>query len=414
MKNFVGFDEALDLTLSHVHVTGRETLPLSLLTGRILSEDIFSRVDSPSISTSLMDGYAVLSNDLVGAMRESPIGLKIVGRMTAGGPREMDITRGQAIKVTTGAPLPPGADAVLSEEVCCRRDDEIICFGAADPGQHILRKGADIRRGEMTASRGVRLSPALIGLIASAGLADAPVYKSPHVAVIATGDEVVAPGRPLPEGKLYASNMVEISSWLSLIGLPFQTELVHDRKEDIESAILKHLPHADAFITSGGSWGSERDLVIRVLEGLNWQGIYHRVRMAPGKAVGFGLLEKRPFFCLPGGPSSNEMAFLQLALPGLLAMEGYRHTLFPVVKVRLIESVQGNKDWTQFLHARLVKGEEHLMVRLARERSRLQSMARKEALIIIPEGCEELAEGEQIDIQLLIPFSPRLRDSSVN
>jgi molybdopterin molybdotransferase len=409
MKNFVGFNEALDLTLSHVQVAGTETLPLKRLTGRILSEDIVSKVDSPSTSTSLMDGYAVLSDDLMEAGRESLIKLEIKGHLTAGSSLKMGITRGQAIRVTTGAPIPGGADAVLKEEFCQPRDDEITCFDKAEPGQAILRKGTDIQRGETTALRGEHLSPPLIGLMASAGLAEAPVYRSPHVAVIATGDEVVAPGDPLPEGKLYASNMVEISSWLSMMGLPFLTELVPDRKEDIEAAIIKHLPLVNVFITSGGAWGSERDLIIRVLEGLNWQGVYHRVRMAPGKSVGFGLLEKNPFFCLPGGPSSNEMAFLQLALPGLLAMEGYRHPLFPLVSARLTETVRGHKDWTQFLHAHLVRGEDHLMVRPSRERSRLRSMARKEALIIIPEGCGELAEGEKIDIQLLTPFVPGRR-----
>ncbi|UCF57671.1 MAG: molybdopterin molybdotransferase MoeA [Deltaproteobacteria bacterium] len=412
MKKFIGFNEALELTLSSVSTAGAETLPLHRLTGRILSEDIISNVDCPSIDSSLKDGYAVISRDLTGASRENLIKLKVTGHTVAGSSSKLGIAAGQAIEITTGAPIPDGANAVLSEEFCFRRDDEIHCFNTAGPGQNVFRKGTDIQSGETVASKGEQISPALLGLVASAGLEKAAVYKSPSVAVIATGDEVVAPGDPLPEGKLYASNMVEICSWLSLFGLPFQTELVRDRKEEIRLAIVKHLPHVDAFVTSGGAWGSERDLIIRVLESLSWQGIYHRVRMGPGKAVGFGLLEKKPFFSLPGGPPSNEMAFVQLALPGLLAMESYRHPLFPWVAARLGETVRGDKDWTQFVHARLVKGEDHLTVQPARQESRLQSMAKKEALIIIPEGREELACGEEIDIQLLIPLAARLGISS--
>jgi molybdopterin molybdotransferase len=130
--------------------------------------------------------------------------------------------------------------------------------------------------------------------------------------------------------------------------------------------------------------------------------------MGPGKAVGFGLLEKKPFFCLPGGPPSSEMAFLQLALPGLLAMAGYGHPPFLSVAARLTETVRGDEDWTQFVHARIELGRDAIMVHPAKQKSRLQSMARKDALIVIPEGCEALSGGEVIHIQLLNLLSPCL------
>ena len=201
------------------------------------------------------------------------------------------------------------------------------------------------------------MSPALIGLLASAGLDRAPVYKAPKVAVIASGDEVVAPGKPLPDGKLYASNMIEICSWLSFYG-SFVFRGACRRQQTGNSS--RHYSHsfltADAFITSGGAWGSEHDLILDVVEDLNWQGVYRRVRMGPGKPVGFGLLEKKPFFILPGGPPSNEMAFLQLALPALMKMKGETSFSFPMVRAQLSETVAGHKDWTQFIHARLEKG----------------------------------------------------------
>jgi molybdopterin molybdotransferase len=413
MKNFISFTEAHELTVSSVPMAGTKSLALHGLTGRISSEDVVSRVNCPSVDSSLKDGYAVVSSDLEEASRENLINLKVTGQITAGSSSKLAISNGQAIEITTGAPIPKGADAVLSREFCHKRDDGIYCFNTAGPGRNIFKKGTDIRAGETVASKGEVLSPALIGLLASAGLEKIRVYKSPRVAVIATGDEVVAPGVPLTEGKLYASNMVEVCSWLSLFGLPFRTELVPDSREKIGSTILEHLPHVDALITSGGAWGSERDLIIRVLESLNWQGVYHRVRMGPGKAVGFGLLEKKPFFCLPGGPPSSEMAFLQLALPGLLAMQGYRHPPFPSVAARLTETVRGDEDWTQFVHARIVEGKDAFLVHPAEQESRLQSMARKDALIVIPEGRGELARGELIHIQLLIPLLPCLGISSL-
>jgi molybdopterin molybdotransferase len=318
------------------------------------------------------------------------------------------ITAGQAVRVTTGAPLPKGADAVLSEEFCEQSQDTILAHNTAAEGRNILERGTDIRQHETVAVKGEKLSPALIGLLASAGLDRAAVYKAPKVAVIASGDEVVAPGKPLPEGKLYASNMIEICSWLTFYGLSYLAVLVGDSKQEIQTAITSQLSAADAFITSGGAWGSEHDLILDVVEDLNWQGVYRRVRMGPGKPVGFGLLEKKPFFILPGGPPSNEMAFLQLALPALMKMKGETSFSFPMVQAQLSETVAGHKDWTQFIHARLEKGKNQLMVQPAKLKSRLISMARKEALIIIPEGWEKWNAGETIEIQLLNPEFPRL------
>ena len=402
MKTFISFKEAFDLTLASVAAGKTETLPLDHLNAKILSEDIVSNVDCPSISTSRKDGYAVISADVTRASASNPISLKIVGTLAAGETVDFDISRGQAARITTGAALPESADAVISEEFCRRSEDTIFAENTAGSGRNILECGTDIRKGEIVARKGEKLSPAMIGLLASAGLHLAPVYRCPKVAVIATGDEVVAPGKPLAEGKLYASNMIELCAWLTDYRFSYTAKLVDDRKADIQAAITRQLPGADVFVTSGGAWGSERDLIIKVAESLNWQGIYHRVRMGPGKPVGFGLIEKKPIFILPGGPPSNEMAFLQLALPALLKMKGEQTLTLPVARARLSETVRGHKEWTDFIHARLEKEKGQLVVHPAKMKSRLKSMARKEALITIPETRDELTAGETIDIQLLI------------
>ena len=400
-KEFIGYKEALELTLSHVAAGASETLPLERLVGRVLAEDVVARVDCPSVSTSRKDGFAVVAADLSQAAEQNPVRLKVLGNLTAGDRRQLAIHRGQTVRVTTGAPLPAGADAVLSEEFCRRHSDVIEAFNTAEAGRNIQQQGRDIRIADALVARGVKLKPAQIGLLAAAGLAAAAVYTCPKVAVIATGDEVVAPGRQLRRGQLYASNLVQIGAWLTQFGLPYITELVADQKEDIKRTIEKHLPEVDAFITSGGAWGSERDLILDVVAELNWQGIYHRVRMGPGKPAGFGLLDGKPFFCLPGGPSSNEMAFLQLGLPALLKMRGEPPVAFPTIAASLTQAVTGQKQWTDFIHARLEKRQGRLFVRPARLKSALQSMAQKQALIIIPEDRAEFAAGETIDIQLI-------------
>jgi len=403
MKTFISFEEALELTLSNVTIGPAETLPLDQLTGKILAEDIFARVDSPSGTSSRKDGYAVISSDLAGATGENPVKLKMIGKLAAGDAGSLHIVPGQTVRVTTGAPLPEGADAVLSEEFCEPSAESITAHRIAEAGRNIQERGSDICCGQRIAAKGDKLSPALIGLIASAGLHRAPVYKAPKVAVIASGDEVVAPGEPLTSGKLYASNMIEICAWLTVFGFSYSAVLVGDSKPEIQNAITTRLSEADAFVSSGGAWGSEHDLILDVVEKLDWQGIYRRIRMGPGKPAGFGLLEQKPFFILPGGPPSNEMAFLQLALPAIMKMKGETRFSFPVMRAQLSETVRGHKDWTQFIHARLEIEKNQIFVKPAKLKSRLESMARKDALIIIPEGWEEWIAGEVIEIQLLNP-----------
>jgi len=405
MQTFIGFKDALDLTLSNVSVGKTEFLPLGLLTGKILAEDVVARVDCPSTSSSRKDGYAVVSSDVFAACSRDPVILEVIGNLVAGTSHELKIEHGQAVRITTGAPLPGGADAVIAEEFCRREENTIFVHNTAETGRNIHDRGRDIRQGETVAEKNRKLTPALVGLLAAAGMDRALVYKSPKVAVIATGDEVVLPGEPLSKGRLYASNMVELCSWLTLMGLEYTAERVSDRKEDLKNAITKCLPGVDVLLTSGGAWGSERDLILDVAECLNWQGIYHRVRMGPGKPVGFGLLDKKPFFCLPGGPPSNEMAFLQLVIPALLKMKGDHPVFFSVAAVRLSETVEGEYGWTDFVHARLEYRQNQLWVYPARLKSSLQSMAAKEALIVIPEDRKKLSTGEIINIQLLVPLT---------
>ncbi len=401
-KEFIGFEEALELTLSNVSTIGTEILPLEHLVGRVLAEDVFARVDCPSLSTSRKDGYAVVSSDLLQADETNRIKLNLIGNLTAGDHRQLQIKPGQTARVTTGAPLPEGADAVLSEEFCHPESGSIVAFNTAEAGRNILPQGRDIRWGETVGAKGVSLNPAQIGLLAAAGLSSARVYRYPRLAVIATGDEVVMPGRELRKGQLYASNMVEICAWLSQFGLTYVVELVADRKEVLREAIENNLPKVDAVLTSGGAWGSERDLILQVVTDLNWQGIYHRIRMGPGKPVAFGLLNSKPVFCLPGGPPSNEMAFLQLVLPALLKMRGQSPAAFPMITAILAQTIHGKKGWTDFIHAYLENSADQIIVHPSKLKSALHSMARKEALIIVPEDCDKIAAGEIIDIQLLI------------
>ncbi|MEW5724265.1 MAG: molybdopterin molybdotransferase MoeA [Thermodesulfobacteriota bacterium] len=402
MQQNLGFEEALALVLENVGLGPEEEAALPDLPGRVLVREVRALVDSPSVEASLKDGYALHSADVASASEAAPVALRLAGFQAAGDIPRGTLPRGATLRVTTGTPLPSGADAVLAGEFAREEAGWVHCFRDAGPNRNVLSRGADVRAGEVIAGEGEVLTPGLIGLIAAGGLSSAPVVRPPRVALLGTGDEVVAPGRPLGPGKLYASNIVETAAWLKAFGFPDAgTQVLPDRAEEIASALRGLSDRADAFISSGGAWGSERDLMVRLLGDLGWRGIFHRVRLGPGKAVAFGLWDGRPFFILPGGPPSHEAAFLLLALPGLWAMCGRREPVFPRVMVRLTEAVAGQAKWTQVIHARAVWDNGRWTAAPLKTASRLSSMARKNALILLPEGVSEVAAGQEVEAVLL-------------
>jgi molybdopterin molybdotransferase len=219
--------------------------------------------------------------------------------------------------------------------------------------------------------------------------------RLPRVAILATGDEVVAPGEDLRPGTLYASNLVTLAGWCRRYGFEVHTRVAHDDAEEIRAGLQAGLCDFDAVLTSGGAWSSERDLVVRLLEELGWERAYHRVRIGPGKAIAFGTWKGKAVFCLPGGPPSNHSAFLQLALPGLQRLAGWREACLglPERAVRLAQTVLGPADWTQFIHGRLEQADELPRFHPLRSVSRLQMMANADAIVTIPEGTSQLEEG---------------------
>ena len=274
-----------------------------------------------------------------------------------------------------------------------------------NPGRNILRAGEEVKVGSIVIEKGRALLPGYLGLAAAAGISRVKVYRRPRAAVIAIGDEVVAPGRKLHPGQLYASNLVTICAWLSFFGITCSTAIVPDNKDAIRSELLKHLPEVDAILTSGGAWSSERDLIVGILDELGWNKFFHHVRMGPGKGVSFGLLKGKPVFCLPGGPASNEKAFLQLALPCLVRLGGQTKHPLQTFTARLTQDIKSrHPNWTQFKDAYLSQDADgNYLVTPYRNLSRLQSIARATCLLCVPEGRDSLRAGEMVTVQLLMP-----------
>ncbi len=395
------YTHALQLTLEAILPLDSELVCLSQLAGRVTAADIYARVDSPSLDASLKDGYAVRSADIACATSENPVRLHRAGFVSAGDKFEGEVRPGTAVRILSGAGIPAGADAVVSEEFTSEDGVSVIVMNHAEPGRNILRRGSDVGQGQRLIAAGTTLRPAQIGLLAAGGHHQAPVTRRPQVAVIATGDEVIAPGETLAAGKLFASNLVTLAAWCSWYGMGATTSVVKDEVTSLRDYLLRALATSDAILTSGGAWSGDRDLVIGVLDDLGWQKVYHRVRIGPGKAVGFGLWQGKPVFCLPGGPPSNQMAFLQLGLPGLMKLGGYRQPGLAEMVVKLGHSVSGQKDWTQFLEGSIQEMDTGIVFYPFKMRSRLQSMAETEGILELPEGVTSISAGATVRVQVL-------------
>jgi molybdopterin molybdotransferase len=404
---YVGYREAFDLICANLEPVGTEEVGLEEAVGRIAASDLLAKLSYPSADVSLKDGFAVKSADVAGASVAGPVVLEVVGSVFAGSRFEGEVRRGSAVKVFSGAPVPAGAEAVVSGEFCEEVAPRQVRIRAdAGPGRNILRAGGEVRAGAVIVKKGARLLPGYLGLSAASGIDRAAVYRRARVVVLGVGDEVVAPGQDLSPGQLYASNLVTMQAWLASFGIPCLAAVVQDSEPAIRRELEKYIPDVDAILTSGGAWGSERDLVVWALRGLGWREVFHHVRMGPGKGIAFGMWRGKPVFCLPGGPASNEMAFLQLALPGVLRVGGDTRHPLPTVPARLTEDLTGrHRAWTEFRDGTLRReADGSYSARLYRERSRLQAIAGANCLICIPEGVERLRSGEIVPVQLLKPL----------
>jgi molybdopterin molybdotransferase len=403
---YIGYEEAFNLVCSNLQSVGVEDIPLDSCVGRIMSEDLAALISYPSTDVSLKDGFAVRSEEVSAASMHRPVCLRVIGSVFAGSRFEAEVKRGSAVKICSGAPIPQGLNAVVSGEFCREASvHEVWICADAEPGRNVLRSGGEITAGSTIARRGEGLTPGGLGLAAAAGISRVRTYRRPRAALIGVGDEVISPGQPLLPNQLYASNLVTIGAWLTLFGVPYVRSVVKDNEKAIKTELLMHLSSVDTILTSGGAWGSERDLVVGTLHGLGWQKIFHNVRMGPGKGIAFGLLEGKPVFCLPGGPASNEMAFLQFALPGIFRLGGRNRHPLDTVSARLTENVRGrHRAWTEFKDATLsFDFEGGYTVTLYRNRSRLQSIAYANCLVCVPEGTESLNRGDIIPAQVLLP-----------
>jgi molybdopterin molybdotransferase len=380
-------------------LAGIEPLPagsvaLAEALDRFAAEDLFARLPLPAFDNSAMDGYAVMARSSGPEQR-----LRVIGEQPAGIDRGLRVAEGEAVRIFTGAPMPAGADAVIMQEETTRDGDNVILKVAAAPGEFVRRRGCDLAEGQKIVERGVKIRPALAGLLASQGIAQLLVGGTVRAAVVSTGDEIIGAGEELRPGQIYESNSVLLAGLLRKTGAEVsRIEQARDERQEL-SAALQHSMVEDVLIVSGGVSVGERDLVQAAIREVGGRIDIWRVAIKPGKPFLFGQLGNCKVFGLPGNPVSAFVTYLRLVRPAILKMMGANaaELELPRVRARLTNDLINEGDRVHYIRGRYADGEFGAVGR--QESHALFGLSRGNAMARVASG-ERLQAGAVLDIEL--------------
>jgi molybdopterin molybdotransferase len=397
-------EEAQSAVLERIRVLEAEETPILDALGRVLAEDVYAEYDIPPHSNTAMDGYALRAEDTRGAAAGSPVMLRVVHNLAAGYVSDRAVSQGTAIRIMTGAPLPPGADAVVPFERTEEDGDRVRVFEEQPVGANVRVAGEDVRNGELVLARGAELGPAEIGMLAALGRPVVLAHRRPRVGILATGDEVVAIDAPLGPGQIRNANSYSNAAQvLRYGGIPVPLGIARDNMEAIRDRLRGGLhENIDLLLTSGGVSVGDFDIVKKVLaeeaEMHFWQ-----VRMRPGKPFAFGRIGDVPLLGLPGNPVSAMVSFELFGRPALHRLMGKRHVPHPTVRAVLLDSLDKRKGFRYFVRVRLERLGRGYAARLTGEQGSgiLLSMVRADGLAVIPEEYEHYRAGGTVDVLLL-------------
>jgi molybdopterin molybdotransferase len=417
--DWLSVEEAIERILTGAEPLEAERVEVSQSLGRALAQGVLARAALPPWDNSAMDGYAVRQQDLEGASPENPVLLRVVGETRAGEVAGRALAEGEAVRIMTGAPIPPGADSVVRVE---DSDAEITpgtvrVFSESDRARNIRPGAQDMREGEEVLPPGTTVGPGQIGLLAATGARNVMVHRRPRVAILSNGDELasaeefhrVLSGKAIPE-----TNGPSLAAAVDLIGgeaIPLG--IARDNRESIlEKVEEARARNADVLVTSGGASLGELDLFKRVLDDIGLDLEFWRVKMRPGTPFSFGKLPPRnggnplPVFGLPGNPASSFVTFQIFCRPYLLRLAGHRRIHRPVLWAKAGDAFQSPGHLTHFFRVRLEGDVASPDAFLAGSQTSglVRSQGLAHGLAVVPEGTTRVSKGEAVRVILLTDF----------
>jgi molybdopterin molybdotransferase len=380
-----------------ISVLESEHIELGESLGRVLAENVVSQINVPPNDNSAMDGYAVRCEDLIDNNQ-----LKLVGTALAGSPFKNKVLAGQCIRIMTGAVIPLGTDSVVMQENTDIKSDVVVFKQIPECGNSVRKVGEDIQQGNVVVTKGTKLTPAYLALIASVGIVEVSVIRHIKVGLIATGDELTPPGQPLSDGAIYESNRYALSALLKTFPVVlFDFGIVKDNKEDLKAIFEQAGNHCDLVLSSGGVSVGDADYVKEILDDLGSINFW-KVAIKPGKPFAFGQLGNAWFCGLPGNPVSSYVTFEQLVTPVLQKLSGqtYLPTPYFVAKAAcLIKKRPGRTDYQRGLFYRDEHGKLWVKPNGKQGSGIMSSIAHANCYMVLEQDADDVQQGEAVNIQ---------------
>lgn len=394
-------DEARARILAGIEPLGAETVSLPQTLGRVLAEDLAARVSHPPMAVSAMDGYAARAEDLASA----PVTLPVVGESAAGHPFAGSLQPGQALRIFTGAAVPPGADVVVMQEDTEAAEGRVTIKVSPPSGKFVRAAGLDFRTGEVLLRAGTLMGPRQIGLAASMNIPWASVRRRPRVAILSTGDEIAMPGEPLGPAQIISSNGPALAAFVAVQGgEAIQLGIARDNRASL-AQMVEAARGCDLLVTSGGAAVGEYDLVQEVLGEAGLQLDFWKIAMRPGKPLIFGRMGRVPVLGLPGNPVSSMVCAYVFLAPLLRAMRGLP-PLPPTLPALLDGELPANDAREEYMRASLTRLDDGTLLAtpFGRQDSAVTSvMANADALLIRPANSPALGIGAPVRVMPLEP-----------
>ena len=392
-------EEARSEVLSSVGLLGVEQVPIWQGRGRVLATDVVAPENVPPFANSAMDGFAVRAADVSAAGSV----LEVIGDLPAGSSTDIEVGPGQAIKIMTGAPMPPGADTVARVEDTSTEGSKVTISTAVQPGTSVRPAGGDVPKGQVVFTAGTRLTPMHIGVLATIGVGQPQVYRRPRVAFMSTGDELTPPEAVgLEPGTIRDSNRPMLLSLLEDAGVePVDLGIIPDDPDVLRDA-LRRGSEADVVVSTGGVSMGDYDVTKMVLQGDADVGFW-QVAIQPAKPFAFGHIGDALFFGLPGNPVSVLVSFEQFTRPALLKMQGARSTLRPQLVASAGETLETDPEKTVFVRVfvdGLEKGLPTVVKSGGQASNVLSAAAAADGFAVVPRGTSVVERGDPVTVEM--------------
>jgi molybdopterin molybdotransferase len=391
-----------------LRMAARERIAVEAADGRVLAADVHAAENVPPFTRSCVDGFAVIAADVARASEAAPVMLRVVGDVVMGKPAPDGLVRGSCMRIPTGGAMPAKADGVVMMEEAVDNGDVVEIRDGSDLEDHVTREGADVRAGDLLCEAGTIMSPAAIGMLATAGVDRVEVYRAPRVGVLITGDELVPLGAKLARGQIHDSNRATLCAAITALGCEAASyPRVADDRSAFDTAFAVALAENDAVVISGGSSVGERDYTPAVISAAGSPGvIVHGVRAKPGRPAVLAVIGDKPIIGLPGNPVSALVVFETLGRPTLLRMFGISADPLP---------------WRALLSADIVVSthlEHRIPVKITRDgngliatplfgtSAHMHILGLADGLVVVPEGVGAFAAGSEVDV---VPYTRRNR-----